>query len=369
MHIATNECRMAMDIAGYLANRVDQRALQHEDFPDKPSLIRLDLNEGPFPPPKEVAEAMREAAGITQRYPDTAARVLSSKIATRLHLPASPLVVGCGTNELIAISAMLFLDCDSEVVVPRPTFVGHVKTSLLQGAKVVEVDVNHDGSLDIDAMLNKVTTKTKLLYVTSPHNPTGHILAEVDFIRLVTNLPHHVMLYLDEAYYEFGVRAGAPNYLEIVKKRSYPWISTRTFSKAYGLAGARVGYGIASSETVAAAYRSARPNFTTNLIGMAGAIAAMDTPQFVDESLSVIEKERQRVGAALSRAGCRVLPTGANFVMGVLPPDDANRVARRLEQNDIIVRVIGMPRGEAGLRVTIGSVEDNDKLLSVLSEE
>lgn len=358
-----------MDLAGYLANRIDQRALEYEEFPEKSGLIRLDLNEGPFPPPKEVVEAMCEAAKRTQRYPDTAATVLSNKIAARLRVPRSHLVVGCGTNELIAISAALFLDSDAEVIMPRPTFVGHVKTSRLQGAKVIEVDVNHDGSLNIDAMLRQVTTQTKLLYVTSPHNPTGHILAENEFVRLVANLPPHVMLYVDEAYYEFGSRAGAPDYLEIVKERSHPWISTRTFSKAFGLAGARVGYGIASSEALAAAYRAARPNFTTNLIGMAGAIAALDAPNFVDDALSFIEKERERVGVALSHAGCRVLTTGANFVMGVLSPDDANRLARRLAQNDIIVRVIGMPRGEAGLRVTVGSADDNDKLLGTLSQD
>lgn len=356
-----------MDIAGYLANRLDQRALEHEEFPEKPGLIRLDLNEGPFPPPTEVVEAMCEAAERAHRYPDNLANALSSKIAARLRVPETHLVVACGTNEIIAISAALFLDRGAEVIVPRPTFVGHVKTSLLQGAKLIEVDVNHDGSLNIDAMLGQVTPKTKLLYVTSPHNPTGHILAEAEFAKLVANLPPHVMLYVDEAYYEFGSRVGAPDYLEIVRKRSYPWISTRTFSKAYGLAGARVGYGVASSDSLAAAYRAARPNFTTNVIGMAGAITALDASKFVDNALSLIEKERERVGDALSRAGCRVLSTGANFVMGVLSPDDANRLARRLARNGIIVRMIGMPRGEAGLRITIGSAKDTDELLRALS--
>ena len=359
---------MTIDIAGYFANRLNQRALEHENFPEKTGLIRLDLNEGPFPPPKEVVQAMCNAAKMAHRYPDHAAKMLSDKIAARLRMPTSHLVVACGTNEIIAITATLFLDRDAEVIVPRPTFVGHVKTSLLQGAKLIEVDVDHDGSINTDAMLAQVTPNTKLLYVTTPHNPTGHILEEDKFSRLVDNLPPHVMLYVDEAYFEFGIRAGAPDYLDIVKKRSHPWISTRTFSKAYGLAGARVGYGIASSEALAAAYRAARPNFTTNMIGMAGAIAALDAPKFVDASLSFIKKERERVGAALSRAGSRVLTTGANFTMGVLLPEEANRLGRHLAQNDIIVRVIAMPRGEAGLRVTIGSAEDNDKLLHALSQ-
>ncbi|NRC57347.1 pyridoxal phosphate-dependent aminotransferase [Neoaquamicrobium sediminum] len=243
-----------------------------------------------------------------------------------------------------------------------------MKTSRLQGAKLVEVDVNPDGSLDIDAMLRKVTTKTKLLYVTSPHNPTGHILSEEHFVRLVNELPAHVVLYLDEAYFEFGMRAGAPDYLAIIRTRLQPWISTRTFSKAYGLAGARVGYGIASSAQLAAAYRAARPNFTTNVIGMAGAIAALDEPGFVSESLSVIEVERTRVGDALAQKGYRVLTTGANFVMAVMQPAEADTLARRLAEAGIVVRVIGMPRGEAGLRVTIGSTDDNDQLLLKLSQ-
>lgn len=198
----------------------------------------------------------------------------NSRLASRLGVPAERIVIGAGSNELLFASGEIALDPGDEAVAPDPGFVTYAKIIAMRDAIYVGVPVRTDGV--VDAIMAAVTPSTRLVYVATPNNPTGGMLVQDEAERLIAQLPDHLLLHYDEAYYEFGCHAGGPEALPLLGRRRGPWIVTRTFSKAYSLAGARVGYGIASSREIADAYLKIRINFSVNAIALAGARAALD---------------------------------------------------------------------------------------------
>jgi histidinol-phosphate aminotransferase len=225
------------------------------------------------------------------------------------------------------------------------------------------VPVRDDGVVDIAAILAAITPRTRLVYIASPNNPTGGMLARDDVARLVDELPDHVLLHYDEAYYEFGRHAGGPESLPMLERRSGPWVATRSFSKAYGLAGARVGYGITSSREVTEAFRKIRINFSVNAVALAGARAALEETAHIAELLDHTARERDRLNSALTALGFRTLPSAANFVT-VVTQVPAGEVAAALREENVFVLPMPWRDSPGALRITIGSREDNDAVIA-----
>ena len=296
----------------------------------------MHLNESPFAPAPAVVAVMQRAAAGLNRYPDHDGQQLVAALSQRLGVPADRIVIGAGTNELLFASGEIALDPGGDGVAPDPGFVTYAKIIAMRGATYVGVPVRADGVVDIAATLAAVTPRTRLVYVASPNNPTGGMLTLDEIEHLIAELPDHVLLHYDEAYYEFGRHAGGPEALPLLSRRKGPWISTRTFSKAYSLAGARVGYGIASSRELADAYRKIRINFTVNSVALAGARAALDQSDYVADLLDHTARERDRLAAALSNLGLRALPSAANFVTAITPRP-AGEIAAALEKENIFV--------------------------------
>jgi histidinol-phosphate aminotransferase len=327
----------------------------------------LHLNEAPFAPAASVVAAMQEAAACLNRYPDHDGTELVAMLAQRTGVPVDRLVIGSGTNELLFASADISLDPDDEALAPVPGFPTYAKTITLRGARHIGVSVKPDGVVDVAAMIAAIGPRTRLVYIATPHNPTGGALSREEVDILVDRLPDHVLLHFDEAYYEFGRHAGAPEALPILARRRGPWIATRSFSKAYGLAGARVGYGIASSRELADAYRKIRVNFSVNAVALAGARAALCEEAHTAALLDHTAGERERLAKALERFGLRVLPSAANFVTAITT-GSAVALAGALARKNIFVLPVPWPSAGGALRITIGTREDTDAVIAALGE-
>jgi histidinol-phosphate aminotransferase len=326
----------------------------------------LHLNESPFAPAPAVVAAMQQAAAGLNRYPDHDGHQLVAALSARLGVTPDRIVIGAGTNELLFASGELTLDPGDTAIGPDPGFVTYAKIAAMRDATFVGVPVRDDGVVDMAATLAAVTPRTRLVYVATPNNPTGGMLEQHDIERLVAELPDHVLLHYDEAYYEFGRHAGGPDSLPLLDKRKAPWIVTRSFSKAYGLAGARVGYGIISTRAVADAYRKIRINFSVNAVALAGALAALAETEHTEALLEHTARERDRLGKALIALGFQVLPSAANFVTAITPRP-AGQLADVLRDENVFVLPMTWRNSPGALRITIGSRDDNDAVITGLS--
>jgi histidinol-phosphate aminotransferase len=332
--------------------------------PERP-VRSLHLNESPFAPAPSVVAAMQRAAAELNRYPDHDGYDLVSALSARTGIPEDRIVIGAGTNELLYASADISLDPGDEAIAPDPGFPTYAKTITLRGGAYVGVPVRTDGVVDIAAMLKAVTPRTRLIFVATPHNPTGGMLSQADVELLIRELPDHVLLHFDEAYYEFGRHAGAPDALPILKRRQGPWISTRSFSKAFGLAGVRVGYGLTSLRELADAYRKIRVNFSVNAVALAGARAALDATDHMNALLDHTARERERLAGALARIGFQALPSAANFLT-VKTTKPASTIAEMLAAENIFVLPFPWPGTPGALRITIGSSADTDAVVTAI---
>jgi histidinol-phosphate aminotransferase len=328
-------------------------------------LRSLHLNESPFAPGPTVLAAMQQAAAGSNRYPDHDGRELTAALSQRLDMAADRIVIGAGSNELLFASGEIALDPGNQGIAPDPGFITFARAIALRGGDYVGVPLRADGAIDVAAMLAAVTPGTRLVYIASPHSPTGSVLTENEIEHLVAELPDHVLLHYDEAYYEFGRHAGGPEALPLLSRRKGPWIATRTFSKAYSLAGARIGYGITSSTALADVYRKVRPTFSISAMALAGARAALEDTEYLSTLLDYTAQERARLADLLAQLGLRALPSAANFVMAIAPRP-ASGLAAALQKENILVLALPWHDTPGALRITIGTREDNDAAVAGL---
>jgi histidinol-phosphate aminotransferase len=323
---------------------------------------RLNLNEAPIPPSPKTLAAMTAALTEVCKYPDHGCAALSDVLSHGLEVPAERLFFGGGSGELLLASALLAVDAGDDVVVPVPTFPTFGKGVQMMGGNIIDVPVDARGVNDVRAMVAAITAKTQVVYVCTPNNPTGGLMTADDMHYLIEAVPADVLLLIDEAYHEFGAHDGAPDYLQIVSQRKGHWAVTRTFSKAYSLAGMRVGYGIAGSAGLAEAYAKVRGNFTVNRVALAGAVVAYGDVEYRKAYLSENARQRQIICQRLQQLGFSPFPTSANFVTAKSPVDAA-ALSDYLAEMDILVQPMSWPDSGSCLRVSVGSEDDTQALL------
>ena len=331
------------------------------------SMRRLHLNEGAFPPSPVAIAAIREAAGQVHRYPDPRCRTLAAAVAARTGVAVERLVFGNGSEELLSMLVGMTLQAGSHAVLPVPSFPRYLAGAKLAGAAVAAVPVRLDGANDIPAMLVAVTPGTRLIVVATPNNPTGAMLDAVDIERLAREAPAHALLMVDEAYYEFGRHAGGPDVLAILQGSKAPWVVLRTFSKAYGLAGVRVGYAICGDAGMAEAINRVRGVFNVDSLAQAAALAALGDEAHVRNLLDDCQRQRQRLSAGFAAAGCPTLPSVANFIAAWMPMPAAEAV-KAFAAAGILVGALGVAPFENHIRVTIGTGDDTDAVLAALPQ-
>jgi histidinol-phosphate aminotransferase len=328
---------------------------------DPATIIKLASNENPFGPSPLAKAAAVRALNLSELYPDGGCVALRAKLAGIHGFDAGQFVIGNGSNELIELLGHVFLRPGDEVVMGNPSFAVYKLVTLLFGAKPVEVPlVNH--THDLAALAMAVTPRTKLVFVPSPNNPMGTANTEAELLAFARGLPEHVVFVFDEAYAEF---LDNPPDLRPLIREGRKVVCLRTFSKIYGLASLRVGYGYSSPELAGWLNRVRQP-FNVNAIGQAAAIAALDDLEFVTKCARENQKGLVQLRDGFKALGLEIVPSVANFVL--VKVGDGSRVFADLQQRGVIVRPMkpyGMPEW---LRVTVGTPAQNERLLSTLQD-
>jgi len=323
-------------------------------------LWKLSSNENPYPPLPSVLEAITRAAEETNRYPDMYATELVEALAAHVGVPADQVVVGNGSVAVLGHVLQAVVEHGDEVVFPWRSFEAYPIVVAVAGGTAVTVPVRADGRLDLPAMAAAVTPRTRVVMVCTPNNPTGPVVHADELEELLAAVPRDVLVIVDEAYLEFVRDPQAPEGVDLLRRHPNV-VLLRTLSKAYGLAGLRVGYAVAEPR-LAAGIRAVSTPFGVNHVAQRAALASLE-PVAQDELRQRVEAlvaERQRVTAALREQGWDLPETHANFVWFPLGEETVARAAEATAAG-VLVR----PFAGDGLRVSIGEVEANDAFLAV----
>jgi histidinol-phosphate aminotransferase len=329
-------------------------------------IIKLASNENPYGASPQALAAMQRAVADTWLYPDGSGHVLKQKLAAKLGVDAAQITLGNGSNDLLVMLAEAFLAPGLEAVYSQYAFAVYPIAVQATGAKGVvtpALPANSPMPLghDLKAMAHAITPRTRVVFIANPNNPTGTWVPAAELKAFIASVPGHSLVALDEAYFEYTDGLGLQDGIRWL--REFPnLVVFRTFSKAYGLAGVRVGYAV-SHPSVAAMLNRVRQAFNVSVIGLAGASAALDDTAHLASAVGVAVAERARVTARLEKAGTRVLPSAGNFVMlhaGAGAKDRFDTLLRR----GIIVRPVGNYGLPEHLRVTLGTPEQNDRFLN-----
>ncbi|MGE5590163.1 MAG: histidinol-phosphate transaminase [Bacillota bacterium] len=325
-------------------------------------VIKLASNENPLGPSPRAVEAMKQVLGETAFYPDSANRELQGLLADRLGLEFQQVLVGNGSDELFHLVAEAYLEPGLEALVPTPSFSVYTSVTRLAGAQPVPVPLKQ-GAPDLEATLAAVGPGTRVVFLCSPNNPTGGILKAVELRRFLDLLPAGILVVLDEAYGDYADDPDYPDSLPWIRE-GRPLLVTRTFSKLYGLAGVRLGFGLAPA-AILAPLRLIRDPFSVNALAQAAGPAALADGDHRRRSLAMNTAGRALLYDGLNRLGLGAEPTQANFVLVHLPMT-AREAFQGLLERGVIVRPadsFGLPRS---IRVTIGTPPQVERFLDAI---
>lgn len=322
-------------------------------------IAKLDGNENPYGPSPRVREALSRFPSY-HIYPDPDQRRMREAIADYAGADPEQIVVGNGSDELLDLTARLFLSPGDGVVNAPPTFGIYDFVARTYGARVVEVPRREDFSLDVDAVERALASGAKLLFLASPNNPTGNAASPDGVERL---LRRDAAVVIDEAYAEFAGESFVP-----LAARHDNLIVTRTFSKWAGLAGLRAGYGV-YPRPVAGAIRKIKMPYNMNVAAQAAVLASLEDRETLAENVRRIVEERERLSKALAAfPWLRVFPSQANFVLCQVSGRPATEVQALLRQHGVLVRHFDVPGVRGCLRISVGRPQDSDRLVEALSE-
>jgi histidinol-phosphate aminotransferase len=327
------------------------------------SIIKVASNENPFGPSPLAQAALQKAVAGVNLYPDGNAFYLKQKLAAKLGVEPANLVLGNGSNEIIEFVAHALLAPGTDIVVSQFCFAIYPIVAKMFGANVITVPAKNHGH-DLSAMLKAITTKTRIVFVANPNNPTGTLAPREEVIDFVNRVPDDVLLVMDEAYIEFLddpvdliplIRLGARKNLVLM----------RTFSKIYGLAGLRIGYGIATAE-LASAMEKIRQPFNVNLLSQAAALAALDDAAHVQKTRRNNFSGLEFFTKAFRELKLEYIPSFANFVL--VRVGDGQRVFNAMQQLGVITRPMGGYQLPEWIRISIGTPQENQRCLEALKK-
>jgi len=328
---------------------------------------RMDLNECPHPPSPKVLEAIQLAAIELNRYPDGTCPQLTPRLAVANDVPEETICFGAGSTQLLTAIAEISVGPGENLVSPEIVWRRFQGVYQVVSADVTSVPNKEDGAIDVNGMIEAIGNNTKLSIILTPNNPTGLMLSENEIRRVCDQTPENVLLFIDEAYHEFALHAGGANALEIVKNRKGPWVLTRTFSKAYALAGLRLGYAICSSEEIVNALRLATSTFNVNGIAEAAVLAALDDPEYTTFILDENEREMNRIKSKCQELGLHYMDSVTNFIsIDVGLPN--GEVVKAMRDRGIRISTPGYESNGTFIRVSTGLTDDTTVFLIALEE-
>ncbi|MDN5790479.1 MAG: histidinol-phosphate transaminase [Micrococcales bacterium] len=319
---------------------------------------KLSSNENPYGPLPSVLAAIADGARSINRYPDMAVVALRERISQALDVPVECIATGTGSVAVLAQIVQAACDAGDEVVFAWRSFEAYPLVTQVAGAKAVMIGLDADDRHRLDAMAAAITPRTRVVLVCTPNNPTGPCVHGDELEAFLDTVPNDVIVVLDEAYVEFVRDPEAVRGLEVWRDRPNV-VVLRTFSKAYGLAGLRVGYAVAHPPVASAVRKTAAP-FGVNSLAQVAAIASLDAFDELSERVDSLVAERDRVVGALTDQGWKLARSDANFIWFGLRAE-STAFAEACEAAGLIVRVLG----EDGVRVTIGEAAANSRLIEV----
>jgi len=330
---------------------------------DEKLIIKLASNENPLGASPRAIEDAAKSLDETSVYPDPLANELRELISDYIGLNRDMIIVGNGSDEIMELVFKTFLNPDEEVIIPIPTFSLYENLTKLYSGNPVHISTGKDFQFDYDKILEHINNRTKLVFICSPNNPTGSIISEKDLRKILDN---DVIVVLDEAYAEFSD-------LSLIKlvDEFENLVVLRTFSKAFGLAGLRVGYGIANKEIIDYMLRI-KPPFNVGVVGQRAAMGALKDKEYLNQSISTAKKGREFLSQELSSmSGIRVYPSRANFLLiRLLGEKTATEVTERMFVHGVITRNCkhfkGM--GDDFIRISVGTSEENKRFLECFKE-
>lgn len=360
-----------------LANAATAKLRAYDPGHDLPALRKrfgeniaeLGSNENPLGPSPHALKAMRAALAETFRYPDPRGMQLKHALAEHLSVDVEGIALGNGSHELLMLLAQCFADAKHSIVFSQFGFAVFPIATAASGARAIRVPAlarNHRSAPcghDLDAMARAIRANSRIVYLANPNNPTGTWFDDAALAAFLEKVPRNVLVVVDEAYHEYVDAPGLTTALGFAGRHPN-LVVTRTFSKAYGMAGARVGYLVAHPEVVGVLERL-RESFNVNNVALAGAAAALADKPWLAKARAFNRAEREWLREELLERGYRCLPSQTNFLLCVLPRDAA-KLERHLFERGVIVRPMGgygLPRT---LRISVGSRAENRRLLRAL---
>lgn len=332
-----------------------ERGLKPED------IIKLASNENPLGPSPKAIVAMKKAAEEVHIYPDGASWKLRHALAEKFGLEMGNFIMGCGSNEVIEFIGHAFLQPGDNVITAGHAFLVYKLMAKVFGANTIEVP--DPGYVhDLDAMAAAITPRTKEIFIANPNNPTGTLVTQEQIDRFMDKVPEHVVVVFDEAYYEF--LDNPPDTLKYVRQGRNV-VVLRTFSKIQGLAGTRVGYGVAHKELIDILQRTRQP-FNLNSIAQAGALAGLLDDEHQSRTKRITDEGRAYLQAQFGAMGLEYIPSYANFVL--VKVGDGNEVFRKMMDRGVIVRAMAAYKLPEWVRISVGTKEQCERCVQVLKE-
>ena len=332
-----------------------ERGLKPED------IIKMASNENPLGPSPKAQIAMREAAADVHIYPDGGSYKLRNAIANKFGLEMGNVILGCGSNEVIEFIGHAFLKEGDNVITAEHAFLVYKLMAKVFGASTIEVP--DPGYVhDLDAMAAAVTPRTKEIFIANPNNPTGTLVTQEQIDAFMAKVPDHVVVVFDEAYYEF--LDNPPDTLKYVREGRNV-VVLRTFSKIQGLAGLRIGYGLASKELIEVLQRTRQP-FNINSMAQAGALAGILDDEHQAKTKAITDEGRAYLQDQFGKLGLEYIPSYANFVL--VKVGDGNKVFKEMMDLGVIVRAMAAYKLPEWVRISVGTMPQNERCIEVLKQ-
>ena len=348
------------DLAVYEPGKpIEETASKLGVHPD--SIIKLASNENPLGPSPKAIEAMHAALENAQLYPNGGSFYLREALAARLGFTPENIILGNGSNEVIEFLGHAFLHRGDDGITSEYAFIAYKLIATLFGARTIETP-SPDYQQGLEAMLDAITPKTRVIFIANPNNPTGALISQDKIDKFMSHLPENIIVVFDEAYFEF--LENPPDTLQYVRE-DRNMVVLRTFSKIHGLAGLRIGYGIARSDVIAVLDKTRQP-FNVNSIAHAGALAAFQDEAHQGETKRVVDEGRAYLQEQFAAMKLHFVPGAANFIM--VNVGDGAAVFQKLLAKKIIVRPLKGYQLPEWVRISVGTMEQNKQCIAALKE-
>lgn len=326
--------------------------------------IKLASNENPLGPSPLAVKAIQDAIGKLNRYPDGSGHDLVRNIAKKFEVAAGNIVLGNGSDEIIGMITRALLRPGDEAIMPYPSFLMYNIMVCCAGATPVQVPLK-SLSVDLDGIRDRISSRTRMIFICNPNNPTGTIISKKDFKDFLQSIPSEVLVVVDEAYIEFVRDKSCARSIDYLDS-GIALVMLRTFSKAYGLAGLRIGYGIMPQE-IASLLNRVRQPFNASSLAQVGAGAALEDKAFLEKTLSLIHEGLDFLYTSLDRMNIKYFPTEANFFL-IDVGKDADEVFEKMLRQGVIVRSMTLYGYPNYIRINVGLYEENVRFLNALEK-